>query len=372
MAIVKMKRLQVLALERDHDAILRRLQHMGCLEISEPDVQALPDTLRRCDTAAADLLARQRQLQSAIDILRRTAPPQKTGLLTPRPRISEREYLDEAALASELETAQHINELAADVNRLTARETQLRSEQAALTPWRSLDISLELTETRWCDITTGTLPPFAVWEEIQGTLSQQVPESEAYLLYADRQQQGILLLTHKAVTAQALELLRSFGFSGGQLKGRHGTPEENLTALADSLRQTAAEKDAALQELAGLGGKLPDMQLCSDRLNSRLMREENRKRLMTDGCIVAFDGWVPAEKLPQLTAWLDTLDCAYDLSDPTPEEIPDVPVALKGNILTRSMNCITEQYSMPAYDGVDPNPVMAPFFIFFFGMMMAC
>ena len=371
MAIVKMKHLQVLALERDHDAILRRLQHMGCLEISEPDVQALPDTLHRCDTAAADLLARQRQLQSAIDILRRTAPPQKTGLLTPRPRISEREYLDEAALASELETAQHINELAADVNRLTAKETQLRSEQAALTPWRSLDIPLELTETRWCDITTGTLPPFAVWEEIQGTLSQQVPESEAYLLYADRQQQGILLLTHKAVTAQALELLRSFGFSGGQLKGRHGTPEENLTALADSLRQTAAEKDAALQELAGLGGKLPDMQLCSDRLNSRLMREENRKRLMTDGCIVAFDGWVPAEKLPQLTAWLDTLDCAYDLSDPTPEEIPDVPVALKGNILTRSMNCITEQYSMPAYDGVDPNPVMAPFFIFFFGMMMA-
>ena len=371
MPIAKMKRLQVLALERDHDAILRRLQHMGCLEISEPDVQALPDTLRRCDTAAADLLARQRQLQSAIDILRRTAPPQKTGLLTPRPRISEREYLDEAALASELETAQHINELAADVNRLTARETQLRSEQAALTPWRSLDIPLELTETRWCDITTGTLPPFAVWEEIQGALSQQVPESEAYLLYADRQQQGILLLTHKAVTAQALELLRSFGFSGGQLKGRHGTPEENLTALADSLRQTAAEKDAALQELAGLGGKLPDMQLCSDRLNSRLMREENRKRLMTDGCIVAFDGWVPAEKLPQLTAWLDTLDCAYDLSDPTPEEIPDVPVALKGNILTRSMNCITEQYSMPAYDGVDPNPVMAPFFILFFGMMMA-
>ena len=333
MAIVKMKHLQVLALERDHDAILRRLQHMGCLEISEPDIQALPDTLRRCDTAAADLLARQRQLQSAIDILRRTAPPQKTGLLTPRPRISEREYLDEAALASELETAQHINELAADVNRLTAKETQLRSEQAALTPWRSLDIPLELTETRWCDITTGTLPPFAVWEEIQGTLNQQVPESEAYLLYTDRQQQGILLLTHKAVTAQALELLRSFGFSGGQLKGRHGTPEENLTALADSLRQTAAEKDAALQELAGLGGRLPDMQLCSDRLNSRLMREENRKRLMTDGCIVAFDGWVPAEKLPQLTAWLDTLDCAYD--------------------------------------GVDPNPVMAPFFIFFFGMMMA-
>ena len=149
MAIVKMKRLQVLALERDHDAILRRLQHMGCLEISEPDTEALPDTLRRCDTATADCLARQRQLQTAMDTLRRTAPPPKAGLLTPRPRIAERDYLDEASLAAELETAQRINELAADINRLTAKETQLRSEQAALRPWRSLDVPLELTETEF-------------------------------------------------------------------------------------------------------------------------------------------------------------------------------------------------------------------------------
>ena len=371
MAIVKMKRLQVLALERDHDRMLRQFQHMGCLEISEPDAQALPDTLRRCDTAAADCLARQRQLQTAIDTLRRTAPPVKAGLLTPRRPISEADYLDDAALAEELETAQRVNELAAELNRLTARETQLRGEQAALRPWRSLDIPMELTETRWADVTTGTLPPFARWDEVQGALNAAVPEAEAYSLYGDKEQQCILLLTHKSVTAQALELLRGFGFTAGQLKGRRGTPEENLTALDGALAQTAQEKETARQALTALGGRLPDLQLCSDRLNSRLMREESRKRLLTDGCIVAFDGWVPAAKAPKLTAWLDTLDCAYDLRDPTAEEIPDVPVALQGNVLTRSMNCITEQYSMPAYDGVDPNPIMAPFFIFFFGMMMA-
>ena len=371
MAIVKMKRLQVLALERDHDRMLRQLQHMGCLEISEPDVQTLPDTLRRCDTATADCLARQRQLQTAIDTLRRTAPPVKTGLLTPRKPISEADYLDDAALAEELETAQRVNELAAELNRLTARETQLRGEQAALRPWRSLDIPMELTETRWTDVTAGTLPPFAHWDEVQGALAAAVPEAEAYSLYADREQQCILLLTHKSVTAQALELLRGFGFAAGQLKGRRGTPEENLTALDDALAQTAQAKETARQALTALGGRLPDLQLCSDRLGSLLMREENRRRLLTDGCIVAFDGWVPAAKASRLTAWLDTLDCAYDLRDPTAEEIPDVPVALRGNVLTRSMNCITEQYSMPAYDGVDPNPIMAPFFIFFFGMMMA-
>ena len=43
MPIAKMKRLQVLALERDHDALLRQLERMGCVEISEPDA---PDARR--------------------------------------------------------------------------------------------------------------------------------------------------------------------------------------------------------------------------------------------------------------------------------------------------------------------------------------
>lgn len=86
---------------------------------------------------------------------------------------------------------------------------------------------------------------------------------------------------------------------------------------------------------------------------------------------MAFDGWVPEKKTARLTAYLDTVDCDYTLSDPTAEQVPEVPVLLEDNAVARSMNCITEQYSLPAYDGVDPNPVMAPFFILFFGMMMA-
>ena len=46
MPIAKMKRLQVLALERDHDALLRQLERMGCVEISEPDTEALYAALR--------------------------------------------------------------------------------------------------------------------------------------------------------------------------------------------------------------------------------------------------------------------------------------------------------------------------------------
>ena len=59
------------------------------------------------------------------------------------------------------------------------------------------------------------------------------------------------------------------------------------------------------------------------------------------------------------------------MEEPTPEEYENVPVKLENNRVTRSLNSITEMYSLPRYGSVDPNPLMAPFFIFFFGMMMA-
>ncbi|MDD6023193.1 MAG: V-type ATPase 116kDa subunit family protein, partial [Oscillospiraceae bacterium] len=64
-------------------------------------------------------------------------------------------------------------------------------------------------------------------------------------------------------------------------------------------------------------------------------------------------------------------DCAYELEAPTEEEYPSVPVKLKNGKIATSLNTVTEMYSLPQYGSIDPNPLMAPFFILFFGMMMA-
>ena len=219
MPIAKMKRLQVLALERDHDALLRQLERMGCVEISEPDAPDAPESLRRCDSETADCLARQRQVQTAIDALRRAAPPKKAPLLAPRPAIGEAEYLSETGLADGLALARQVNEAAGQLQQLTALAAQLETDRITLGPWLSLDLPLELTETRCCDVTLGVLPPFVPWDELCGQVQNEYPESELHLLSADRQQQCVLLITHKAATAPVLELLRGRGFAASPLKG---------------------------------------------------------------------------------------------------------------------------------------------------------
>ena len=68
---------------------------------------------------------------------------------------------------------------------------------------------------------------------------------------------------------------------------------------------------------------------------------------------------------------LGKYDCAWETADPTEDEYPEVPVKLKNNRFTRALNMVTEMYSLPAYNNVDPNPLMAPFFILFYGIMLA-
>ena len=372
MAIVKMKRLRLIALENDRTTLLRRLQKLGCLHLSEPpaDESAWEGLLRRESDQSAQQHAQLRLLQNALDVLKRYAP-QKTGLLDPRPMVSEQEFLNEQELPGHLAAAKEVTDHAAELNRLIAQETRLTGERASLNPWRELDLPMEMTGTKTVNVITGTVPGPVNFDQLQGQLADQVPEAVLYRLSQSSEQQCLLLMCHKAVANQALEVLRNSGFATGQLSGWHGTVAENAQRLDGELERIhrAAEQEKAA--LVALGDKQEELRLAADRIATELNREENNRRLLTDQHIVCMQGWVPEGDVPRLTGLLEQFDCAWDLADPTEEEYPDVPVQLKGNFFTRSMNCITEQYSLPAYDGVDPNPVMAPFFILFFGMMMA-
>ena len=78
MSIVKMKRLRLIALAQDRDALLSSLLHVGCVEISEPEELLLSengDPLLHRDTAGvAQAKAQLTALQHALEVLRKYAP----------------------------------------------------------------------------------------------------------------------------------------------------------------------------------------------------------------------------------------------------------------------------------------------------------
>ena len=374
MSIVKMKRLRLIALAQDRDALLSSLLHVGCVEISEPE--ELPQgedghpLLHRDAAGVAQAKAQLTALQHALEVLRKYAP-YKTGMFTPRDTIGEKDLLDEKAMAAALSKAEAVNEHAKVIGQLNTREARLHTDQLALQPWSAYDLPLEDQGTKCVTILLGTVPNAVDFDAMAGAVAESAEASWLKLLSTDREQQYLEVIVHRSQEQAALETLRSYGFSFSQLKELTGTVAENIRRMDEEIRQVGQQRQQEQEAIRALGADRHELEICVDRVQQVLAKEDAKERLLAGGAIICLDGWASAPEVPALEKALKAFDCAYELTDPTPEEYPQVPVKLKNSVFSRCMNVVTEMYSLPAYDGVDPNGLMAPFYIFFFGFMFA-
>ena len=372
MAIVKMKKLRVMAMADSRDALLRELMRLGCVEISEPAVRlsdpAWAALLRRDASQLAQTKNEQGEAQAALDALKRYGGT-KDGLFIQRRAVSEAEFLSGETLEKSRAVSGEINGYLREISRLQGEENRLLSRRAGLEPWVPLDMPLELGGTEHAVFRLGVLPGAADVAAIRTELADEA--AELYEISADKQQRCCLLIAHRAEEEKALEVLRPHGFSVTAFQGVTGTASENAAALDKALEENRTKRQEAEAAIAALAPQRDSLRLYADRLTAEAAEDLNTERLLTDGTIVFFEGWAPAENMTEVQALLDGRGCAWEAEDPAEEDIPDVPVRLKNNWLTRPLNMVTEMYSLPAYNNVDPNPLMAPFFILFYGIMMA-
>lgn len=373
MAITKMKRVRLIALAEDRDALLSSLLHVGCVELREPTDyladEAYASLLHRETSALADARADLTELQHAIEVLRQYAPL-KGSLFAQRARLKESDLLDGDARRAVLEKAADINGHARTVGQLNAQEARLHADQQALAPWSGYDVPLEVKGTAQVSVLLGTVPSTADFHALAGA-ADAAGQAEVRELSSDREQKYLEVLVHNGCRQEVLDALRGFGFSFAQLKELTGTVKENIQALDKELAGIQSQREKEIEAIRRMGGCLDELKAGTDRVEQIVATESAKERLLSGGSIIFLDGWASAPEIPELEQALAKFDCAYELADPKKDEYPDVPVELRNGKVVRPMNMVTDMYSLPAYGSVDPNPLMAPFFILFYGMMMA-
>ncbi len=374
MAIVKMKRLRMLAMVSDRDELLRKLQHMGCVEIVQPEED--PDdplwaALARPEAGGLAAANEEKNgAERALEVLKRYAPA-KSSLLAPKPGVGEREFLDESRAEAARQAAREINALDRRMAAIRAEENKLEGQKAVLAPWRLLDLPLETGSTPQVTIQLGTLPANVPMGQAEGEVQAACGLAELTEVSADKDAHYCTLVCHASGAEGVLEVLKALGWSRANLRDWTGTALENLNRLELESQALRAEASSIEEKLSGMGGLNAPLRQLSDLAGVTISREEARSRLKDTGQTFLLEGWVQAESWPALERELSAYPCACEVSDPAPEDYPQVPVRLKNNILTRPLNMVTEMYSLPAYGTLDPNPLMAPFFILFYGIMMA-
>lgn len=374
MAIVTMKKLRLMVVRDQKDALLRELALHGCVEISE-----IGDRMQEAEERGAvvrensdviALKARQTALDQSLSVLDRYAPS-KTPLLSAKPEKEAARFFEHEGISAAEKTAEEIRSAEDRIKRIAAEESRQRSVMESLIPWLDLDLPLNVEGTRCAAVALGSFSARQPMETVEAALAQAAEEAELFPVSADKSQQYAVLVCLKEELSAAQEALRSFGFTPSAVMGMDGTARECLEKASKALEALNEERAECVERIRMAADRRDAIKMASDRLGTRLALAGAGNRLYGTESVLVAEGWLPVDNVPQVTTLLNKFDCAYAFSDPTEEEIPNVPVKLKSNFFTRSMNCITEQYSLPAYNGVDPNPIMAPFFILFFGMMMA-
>ena len=366
-----MKKLRLIAMQSQREEILKELMLLGCVEIRVPEEEQLTELpgLQRAGGDSARLRAEQAKLTNALRLLGKYAPA-KGGLLTPKPTVSMEKLLDESVLAEDLAAAEHIIELDGKVRRCISDQSRIRSAALSLEPWMNLDMPLETKSTSRCSLFTGTLPPTVTAEQASLALGEAAPEAELVGISEDDKARYMLLVAVKEQSDAALTALRALGWSAVSLGGS-GTPAEQTEALANELRASEEAQAGYTEELAGLGSVREALKLGVDTYSTRIAREENAEKLLNTQNTFYFEGWLTAPEEEKLGGVLSAFDCAWETEDADPEHPEEVPIKLSNNSFTSPFNLVTEMYSLPAYNGLDPNPFIAPFFALFFGIMFA-
>ena len=367
-----MKHLRLLGMESEREALLKTMQDLECVEISHIDgsEEALKTGLAKPDDRALlNAQEESRAYRAALAALDRFAP-EKKGLFRKRQGVSRASFFDEENERQARAAAEAID---ADMRRLgeiESERTKNEALRASLAPWLAVDAPLDSTDgvlsllfgTVGATVTDDALR--ALSDSLSGLLTWQQASSDKTLRY-------LLIACHKSVKEQALSALRELGFSTVSFRGLCGTAEENDKKLEAALAALESERREIERRVEGFGGNRETLLEASDRAAILLRREEAKSRLVETDKVFLLEGWLPADCCTALEKALEPFTCAVETREPAEDEYPQVPVQLRNNKLTRPLNMVTEMYSLPAYGTLDPNPLMAPFFILFYGIMMA-
>ncbi|MGX7262381.1 V-type ATP synthase subunit I [Enterococcus crotali] len=383
MAVNKMEKMTIIAASEKEEAILQAIQGMQAIEIkdffhSNVDSSYIEKNFAQTLLAEDDSQKKRFQtmlleIQDSLTFIERfseSSSKNKPLKRQVRTLTSLEENFDEGKISGYLK---EIAELKRELARIDSTRKELLSKEKWLARWQYLDIVPKMNPSENTDILLGSISSanhtlfLADLENLDSIYVEEIYHSQNHVYYS--------LVYLKSQLAQVAEITARYSFNEFNYpydilpKEAYQQNKEQLALLVEQEKHTKSE-------LSSHRAHLEELFLAEEMTYAYIHREEAKKHLLNTTYFFIMQGWIPVDEKRELTSALeDTLPknevyIAFD--QPTATEIQtDIPVKLKNNSLVTPFEMLTEMYSLPKYDEIDPTPIMTPFYMVFFGMMVA-
>ena len=383
MAIVKMNKFTLLAFESEKEKLLKKIQSSSEVEfINLQDEEKLEgnevfESLKKDDLDDETLSIEEdvSKTRSALDFLKEFVS--EVGGLKALKAGKESLTLDELEVKVENSNWEvvysEVKKMERELATLENEKTKLLGEIEILEPWQSFDAPLgELNNFEKVVAFLGVISSQNL-ENMKNEIESEFKESYIEVISNTDQDSYVFLVTMKDRAEEMDEVLKNFGFSAFQTKYK-----EKASVLVEEFRlkikEIEAKKTDLREVLSNYREEKRTLELAYEYYSNILLRKEASENFLKTDKVVVIQGWVPKEDNSSLEEIIKTSvgDMYYlEFEEVKEEEVDEVPVKLHNKGPAAAFDSITEMYSLPRYDEIDPTPLLTPFYLVFFGMMVA-
>lgn len=380
MAIAKMKKLTLLAEHAHKDSVLKSVQEMQSLEII-PLADDVEDDLLKgfsketSDAEVVDYQSKLQDIEYSIDYLDDyVAQPGLIEKLKAKREmfsLSELENIVEQANIDNL--IEQVSEKESKLNKLDEELKDLRQEEHFLRKWRGLNfLPAEVNRFKLMHVIIGTVDK----EHAEPLLNVIKENGKIYFdeVYRRSDEVAYLFILPKDELKTFNDSISQYSFR--ELKYQYEVlPEDALYRNLLDQKDKRESIEKIKNEMNDWKETYRNLQLAEEYYYN-LSERNKAKNILTDSPhLFLLTGWIEEEKVENLKSNINLevgeSEVVILTDEIKMEDYREVPIVLKNNKLVQPFEMITEMFSYPQYNEVDPTPLMMPFFMLFFGMMAA-
>ncbi len=380
MAILKMKKFNLLVLNRQREELLRELQIFRNVHFENSyKNQELQDKkfnkFKKIDIEK-DLIKYDEilnKVNSVIDFIGRYSSPISgiKDVIRGLPNYTFEE-LETKVKSIEYEKKYHIiKKLKDELEEVEVELTKKRELIEELKPLLNLDISFsEMNKLKKHEAFVGEVSWKLVEEFKKAILKVENTYCEQISIY--QKEHFFFIISDVNKKYELEEALKVGNFNKIKLDIEK-TPSEEVSILNKEIEALSKRKSEIILEAATKQEIMEEFKLQYEYVANLKVRLLAKQEFTNTANISFLSGYCPEFEVKRLKESIEKI-CGeeYNLEFmEVDKNSEDVPIMLRNNKFIRVFENITSIYALPKYNEIDPTPLYAPIYALFFGMMSA-
>ncbi|WP_366533502.1 V-type ATP synthase subunit I (plasmid) [Carnobacterium maltaromaticum] len=381
MAIAEMKKITLIGQHSEKEQIVKSAQELQHLELF--NLTKLQDKENFIYDYKIDMTVdSQKEIESTLRLIEESYSfiqkfkLKKRGLSNYRKGRKHYEFNEIEKIIENSELLELCDELKIvekELHHLDQLRKNKNNELDFFTRWKNLKFNpMVLQELNFLSILIGTI-------SVENGMKLKLflaEENDIYVeeIYQTRDEMGIVLYFDRLYSAQMERNTQSYHFAP-IIYDYPSEPEVELEKCQMDIAMIIEKQAKLKNKVSEYINQAELLEIGIEYYVNFLEREKAKSLLMNGKHLFILNGWLESTKIEELRTLLscDIGEESYALiaKEIMAIEVSEVPTVLTNNAIIEPFETLTEMYSMPKYDEVDPTPILMPFYMVFFGMMVA-